>query len=162
LGSQAIDGRRIAELERRLAFLNDIDADPTSGWCGEHPRRFAINSSDDGEECQKCRADKADAMVTGLRESHAELVEAVKIACCAECGDLYGSEGMRQQVPCSCDRIRAALAHAAPLEPEKLPLGHVFVGDDQCAAFISYDSHDTTTCGQPASAHAAPSVGEVK
>src|SRR5437773_1546782 len=67
------NGRLLA----RLDFLNGISEDEKSGWCGEHPRRFAVNAGSDDEgpydSCQVCRAEKAEsanrALVEALKEA---------------------------------------------------------------------------------------------
>lgn len=59
------------EANRKLAFLEGVPEPSDSGWCCEHPRRFQVDArnGDEGsyDECQKCRAEKAEAEVERLR-----------------------------------------------------------------------------------------------
>lgn len=102
--------RRIAALQAdleaartRLSFLNEI-GEPD--WCGEHPRRFAVDAGQDDEggtadQCQVCRADAAEAT---LKEAVGLLREA------ADWMDDDGCDcGMPGDVPCVLCRIRAFL-----------------------------------------------------
>ena len=74
---------QLVALKFKLDFLNEI-GEPD--WCGEHPRRFAVDAGegDDGpyDQCQKCRAEQLVVErlkhdIKGLDEIHRHLGQCV-------------------------------------------------------------------------------------
>ena len=110
-------------------------------------------------------------------ESHAELVEAgwALLERCIKWGyddvqhpEAWTPDGDEVLVNARAVllKARAALAHAAPQEPVKSPLGHEYevcnVPDCGVCGSCQHADSEGRRCGAPPSAHAAPSVGEVK
>jgi hypothetical protein len=60
--------KQLAEAQFQLKFLTEIGPEK-DGWCGEHERRYAANSNQDGDECQFCRADDAEAKLAKVVEA---------------------------------------------------------------------------------------------
>ncbi len=56
----------VERVKRKINFYETPGGD-NDDWCPDHEKRFQSNSTEDGDECQICRGDEAEAEVARLK-----------------------------------------------------------------------------------------------